>query len=799
MALIVQKFGGSSVADAESIKRVAKRIVETRRAGNDVVVAVSAMGDTTDELLDLATEVSPIPAPRELDMLLTAGERISMALLAMAIKGMGVEALSFTGCQAGMITDATHGAAKIVDVTPERVRDALDQGAVAIVAGFQGFNRDTRDITTLGRGGSDTTAVALAAALDADVCEIYTDVDGIFTTDPRVVPAARKIDAITDRGNARTRRLRRQGALHPRRRIRPPPRREAARTLLVLERRGHHRLQPRARPPEGRSHGRTDHHRNRHEKSEAKITVGGVPDVPGKAAQIFEIVAKTNANIDMIVQNVSAADTNRTDISFTLPLADGKLGHRRSRGRARARSASRASLYDDQIAKARGGRRRHAHERRGLGEALRRALDAGINIEMISTSRDPHLGRHPRRPHRRGRPRAAHRLRLSTPRTRQLSTPAPAAKPRPEGRPAIRSPPHLRKDQTDRISRASLAIVGATGQVGAVMRAFSRSATSRSRAPPLLQRALCRQHPPSAATDIIVEDVETADTAGIDIALFSAGGAASKQYAPQFADAGAIVIDNSSAWRARSRGSARRQRGEPARAQRGAAKGIIANPNCTTMAAMPVLKALDAEAGLTRLIVTTFQAVSGSGLVGAEELAGQVRAAVEQGDIEALVHDGSAIDFPAPKVYAKTIAFDVLPLAGSIVEDGTGETDEEKKLRNETRKILELPELLVSGTCVRVPVFTGHSLSINAEFRDEISADRAREVLASAPGVQLSDVPTPLEAAGQDPSFVGRIRADQSAPEGRGLTMFISNDNLRKGAALNTVQIAEVVAAKLTD
>ena len=197
MALIVQKFGGSSVADAESIKRVAKRIVEARRGGNEVVVAVSAMGDTTDELLELADACTPIPAPRELDMLLTAGERISMALLAMTIKGMGIEALSFTGSQAGMITTAEHGSAKIVDVTPGRVREALDQGAVAIVAGFQGFNRDSRDITTLGRGGSDTTAVALAAALGADVCEIYTDVDGIFTTDPRVVPLARKIDAIT--------------------------------------------------------------------------------------------------------------------------------------------------------------------------------------------------------------------------------------------------------------------------------------------------------------------------------------------------------------------------------------------------------------------------------------------------------------------------------------------------------------------------------------------------------------------------------------------------------------------------
>jgi aspartate-semialdehyde dehydrogenase len=226
-----------------------------------------------------------------------------------------------------------------------------------------------------------------------------------------------------------------------------------------------------------------------------------------------------------------------------------------------------------------------------------------------------------------------------------------------------------------------------------------------------------------------------------------------------------------------------------------AVKGIIANPNCTTMAAMPVLKVLHEEAGLERLVVTTFQAVSGSGLAGAEELETQVQAAVAQGDLVRLVQDGSAIDFPAPVKYVRTIAFDVVPLAGSIVEDGLNETDEEKKLRNESRKILEIPGLLVSGTCVRVPVFTGHSLSVNAEFGKAITPDRARELLANAAGVQLEEVPTPLQAAGADPSFVGRIRQDETVDGGRGLTLFISNDNLRKGAALNAVQIAEVIAA----
>lgn len=340
-------------------------------------------------------------------------------------------------------------------------------------------------------------------------------------------------------------------------------------------------------------------------------------------------------------------------------------------------------------------------------------------------------------------------------------------------------------------------VVGATGQVGKVMRKLLEErqfpiseirffATARSAGTTL----------PFRGEDIVVEDVETADPSGLDIALFSAGATGSRAQAPRFAAAGALVIDNSSAWRMDPEVPLVVSEVNP-HAIKEAVKGIIANPNCTTMAAMPVLKVLDAEAGLSRLIVNTYQAVSGSGLAGAEELIGQVEAAVAQGDLTRLVHDGSAIEFPAPVKYVAPIAFDVIPLAGSIVEDGLGETDEEKKLRNESRKILELPELLVSGTCVRVPVLTGHSLAINAEFSNDITPERAIEILRDAPGVELSDVPTPLQAAGKDPSFVGRIRADQSAPAGKGLALFISNDNLRKGAALNAVQIAELVAADL--
>ncbi|WP_280417885.1 aspartate-semialdehyde dehydrogenase [Nocardia carnea] len=336
-------------------------------------------------------------------------------------------------------------------------------------------------------------------------------------------------------------------------------------------------------------------------------------------------------------------------------------------------------------------------------------------------------------------------------------------------------------------------VVGATGQVGAVMRKLLEErdfpadevrffASARSAGKKL----------PWRGGEIVVEDTETADPAGLDIALFSAGATMSRVQAPRFAAAGVTVIDNSSAWRKDPDVPLVVSEVNPEQT-RNLTKGIIANPNCTTMAAMPVLKPLHDAAGLQRLIVSSYQAVSGSGLAGVEELASQTRAVID--DAEKLTHDGSAVDFPAPNKYVAPIAFNVLALAGSLVDDGSGETDEDQKLRNESRKILGLPELLVSGTCVRVPVFTGHSLSINAEFADPLSVQRAQEILAKAPGVQLTDVPTPLAAAGKDESLVGRIRQDPGVPDGRGLALFISGDNLRKGAALNTIQIAEVLLA----
>ncbi|MFI6404544.1 aspartate-semialdehyde dehydrogenase [Streptomyces sp. NPDC050548] len=332
-------------------------------------------------------------------------------------------------------------------------------------------------------------------------------------------------------------------------------------------------------------------------------------------------------------------------------------------------------------------------------------------------------------------------------------------------------------------------IVGATGQVGTVMR---RILVERNFPTTELRLFASARSAGTVLDGVTVEDAATADYSGLDIVLFSAGGATSKALAEKVASQGAVVIDNSSAWRKDPQVPLVVSEVNP-HAIVDRPKGIIANPNCTTMAAMPVLKPLHAEAGLEALVVATYQAVSGSGVAGVAELHGQALKVVA--DADKLTHDGSAVDFPEPQVYKRPIAFNVLPLAGSIVDDGLNETDEEQKLRNESRKILEIPELKVSGTCVRVPVFSGHSLQVNARFARPISVERATELLGGAPGVALSDIPTPLQAAGQDPSYVGRIRADETVENG--LALFVSNDNLRKGAALNAVQIAELVAAEL--
>ncbi|MFI6278336.1 aspartate kinase [Streptomyces sp. NPDC050988] len=383
MGLVVQKYGGSSVADAEGIKRVAKRIVDAKKNGHQVVVVVSAMGDTTDELIDLAEQVSPIPAGREFDMLLTAGERISMALLAMAIKNLGHEAQSFTGSQAGVITDSVHNKARIIDVTPGRIRTALDEGNIAIVAGFQGVSQDKKDITTLGRGGSDTTAVALAAALDAEVCEIYTDVDGVFTADPRVVKKARKIDWISSEDMLELAASGSKVLLHRcveyARRYNIPIHVRSSFSGLPGTWVSNENPQGDAQVEHAIISGVA------HDISEAKITVVGVPDKPGEAAVIFRAIADAEINIDMIVQNVSAASTGLTDISFTLPKTE---GHKAIEALEKAKTAIGfdSLRYDDQIGKISlvgAGMKTNPGVTASFFQAL---SDAGVNIELISTS-----------------------------------------------------------------------------------------------------------------------------------------------------------------------------------------------------------------------------------------------------------------------------------------------------------------------------------------------------------------------------------------------------------------------------
>jgi aspartate kinase len=381
VALIVQKYGGSSVDGAERIKKVAERIVETRNAGNEVVVVVSAMGDTSDELLDLAAEVSSQPHQRELDMLLTAGERISNALVAMAVHDRGIDARSFTGSQAGVITTAVHGRARIIDVTPSRVRRALDQGAVALVAGFQGVSQDTKDVTTLGRGGSDVTAVALAAALRADVCEIYTDVDGVYSADPRIVPNARKLDTITYEE------MLEMAA-------------SGARVLML-------RCVEYARRNSVAVHVRSSFSRNSgtmvsgsvedltmeqamltgvaHDRSESKITVTGVPDELGKAARIFRVIADVELNIDMVLQNISHSDTRRTDVTFTLPKLDAPIAVN-ALWAMQSKIGFEDVLCDNHVGKVSligAGMRSHPGVTARFCEAL---AQAGVNIETINTS-----------------------------------------------------------------------------------------------------------------------------------------------------------------------------------------------------------------------------------------------------------------------------------------------------------------------------------------------------------------------------------------------------------------------------
>ncbi len=753
----MQKFGGTSVADPERIREVADHVARTLRHGSGVVAVVSAMGKETDELLHLAGQVSTTRPGREMDMLITAGERKATALVCMALHDLGVPADSFTGSQAGFLTDGNHTNAKILEVRPDRLREGVGRRPGP-------------------RGGR---------------------LPGSVTGPQRDVPGSGRL------GHHRRRARGRHGcrllrAVHRRvRRLhRRPPHRAARPAGMakvsfdeMLEMCASGCPKPAMRAVEfARTHHVILHVRSAFtwepgtwiteevptmeqaivsgvvgDAGEAKVTISGVPDQVGIAGQLFRGLAERDVNVDMIVQNTS--EHGKTDISFTVPhddLADamavtGDLAERiDASGVASDTDIARVSLVGAGM-----------KSNPGVAATVFETLAAnGVNIEMISTSA----------------------IRISVRRQRGADGDRGAGAPR-GVRPRRLNRPSGRRGLAGTVGTMRIGIVGATGQVGGVMRriledrAFPADqvryfASSRSAG-----RVL-----PWRGADVTVEDAATADYAGLDLVLFSAGGATSRELAPTVAAAGATVIDNSTAWRMDPDVPLVVAEVNPDALDE-IPKGIVANPNCTTMGAMPALKALDGDAGLQTLVISTYQAVSGAGLEGVAELDEQVQKVAP--DAAELTFDGRAVDFPQPVKFTAPIAFNVLPLAGSVVDDGSGETDEEQKLRNESRKILGLPNLAVSGTCVRVPVFTGHSLSINAGFSRPITPDQARDVLRSAPGVVLADVPTPLLAAGQDPTYVGRIRVDPTVLHG--LSLFISSDNLRIGAALNAVRIAELL------
>ena len=623
MGIVVQKYGGSSLSDASAVKRVARRIVEVKKAGHDVVVAVSAMGDTTDELLELAEGVSPLPPARELDMLLTAGERISMALVAMAISDLGFTARSFTGSQAGVITDSVHGKAKIIDVTPGRISAAIDEGHIVIVAGFQGVSQDTKEITTLGRGGTDTTAVALAAALHADVCEIYTDVDGVFTADPRIVPSARKLDTVTyeemlELAACGAKILHLRCVEYARRYDIPIHVRSSFSQLdgTLVEGSINDEAHQEATMEQAIIAGVA------HDRSEAKITVVGVPDKVGEAARIFDALATAQINLDMIVQNVSAAATNLTDISFTLPRTDGVTA-----------MAALDALKDDDRLRLAALRRQ---DRQGLADRRRHALAPRRHRQVLHRDRrgrrehrhdlhlgDPHLRRGRRGRRRLGRGRHAHRVRPRRRRGRGRRlrrewslngcTPRHRRRHRTGGRRHAPDPPRARlPGRRDPFLR--LRSLGRHGAAVRRPRGHRRGRLDRRPERPRHRAVLGRGHHVARAG-----------------APVRRGRRDRRRQLVGLADG--------------PRRAARGQRGQPAR-DRNARKGIIANPNCTTMAAMPVLKPLHDEARLVRMIASTYQAVSGSGVAGVEELATQVEAAGDKA--RELSYDGSAIAFPPP-------------------------------------------------------------------------------------------------------------------------------------------------------
>ena len=707
------------------------------------------MGKETDDLIRLAEETSVIRPGREMDMLITAGERKAMALLCMALAGLDVPADSFTGSQAGFITDTAHTNAKIVEMRPDRIRAALDAGKVPVVGGAQGVSTD-RDVTFLGRGGSDTTAVALAQALGADACELYTDVSGVFTADPRLVPTARRMARVSF-----DEMLEMTATGCPKPAMRSV---EFARTHGVrLHVRSAFTWEPGTWvQEEDAAMEQAIVSAITHDTSEAKVTVNGVPDKPGIAATLFRSLADRGVNVDMIVQNVS--DHGVTDISFTVPRED--LDASRGVAESLATEIGAGGVSTDDSIAARVARRRGDEDapRRGGGDVRDARRQRDQHRDDLDL-RDPHLVRRARSRHREGRAISSRRVR---PRSVAVVAPcvwASSARPVRSAASCERSSPSGTSPSTSSACSPRSARRGASST--------GRASRSPSRTPP----------PPTTA-------------------------ASTSRCSPREPPR-AVRSPRASHRRARRSSTTRPAwRMDPdvplvvpeanAHTLERIPKGIVANPNCTTMVAIPVLKPLDREAGLVSMVVSTYQAVSGGGLGGVAELDEQVR---KIGDAAPqLTFDGHAVDAGPVEKFRAPIAYNVVPMNYTLVDDDTGETDEERKLANEARKILDLPDLVVSGLCVRVPVYAGHSLSINARFAREITPARATEVLAKAPGVRVVDIPTPLDAAGIDESLVGRIRRDPTVDHG--LAFFVSGDNLRKGAALNAIQIAEALLAR---
>ena len=688
------KFGGTSVADAERLKRAARRIVAAREQGNRVVAVLSARGKTTDELIAAADEISPTPDPREMDMLLSTGERISCALCAMAINDLGHRAISLTGSQAGIVTDTSHTKARILDVRAERIEAALEEDMIVLVAGFQGMSTN-RDVTTLGRGGSDTTAVALAAAVGADVCEIYTDVSGVYSADPRIVPDARKLEIVSFE------------------------------EMLEMAASGAKVLQLRS-VEYARNHGVRIHCRSSfedgpgtfvvgeqetmehalitavtHSNDEARLTLQRVPDEPGAAARIFEALAEANCNVDMIIQNEPLGEGREgAELSFTVPRDDLRI----------AREALEPIVAELGI----GGLDSEPEMGKvsivGAGMKSHPGVAAKV-FAVLAERRDQHrddldladqdLVRDPRRPRRRRGARAARCVRAG--RGRDPGRSGRSGSGRDESTPAA-------------ADGYRVAVVGATGQVGGVMLRLlrERGFPAREIVPFASER--------SAGTTIegvgVVQPLSDETIQGFDLAIFSAGGSTSGAWAPRFADAGAIVVDNSSKWRMDDDVPLVVSEVNPD-ALADARKGIVANPNCSTMQMVVALKPLHDAAGIERLVVSTYQAVSGTGKKGVDELLGRrTRCSTAQAPVE---------------VYAHQIAFNALPHAGTFAP-GDDHTDEERKLINETRKILGDDSIRISATCVRVPVVNGHSEAVNVETRSPLSPEQARELLAAAPG-----------------------------------------------------------------